>query len=195
MQKRITNLLVLLLCGITLVAQTKFPTDYEPSEAHPYGQLNPEAPPQAADFDPMIGTCICQSVSRNPDGTWQDTLSMLWKFKYIMNGTAVQDEVWRENGLYAGSIRQYHPDSARWVVTYFSNPGVSTSPGVWQGNLEGDEIILYKEQQAPNGMDGASRLTFYDMSDEGFSWKGEWVDASGTIVYPFWQIFCRRQKE
>ena len=130
-----TNLLLVLslLLSLPTFSQGTISTEYEPSAAYPFGRLNPEAPAEVADFAPMIGICNCQSVSRNPDGTWQDTLNMIWKFKYIMNGTAVQDEVWRPNNLYAGSIRQYQPDSARWVVTYFSYPAVATSPGVWQG--------------------------------------------------------------
>lgn len=74
--------------------QEIIPMPYETSEEHPYGQLNPEAPEQVADFQPMIGHWHCKSLSRNPDGSWQDTTMMEWRFKYIMNGTAVQDEVW-----------------------------------------------------------------------------------------------------
>ena len=44
-------------------------------------------------------------------------------------------------------------------------------------------------------MAGDSRLTFYDMSEDGFSWKGEWVDKKQTIVYPFWMIYCKRIRE
>jgi len=78
--------------------------NYEPSVLHPFGLPNPDAPKEITDFAPMIGICDCKSIARNPDGTWKDTLDMTWKFKYIMNGTAVQDEVWRANELYAGSI-------------------------------------------------------------------------------------------
>lgn len=167
---------------------------YEPSEDYPFGRPNPEAPAEIKDFSPIIGRCDCKSVQRNSDGSWQDTLNMTWQFKYIMNGTAVQDEVWRENGMYAGSVRQYQPDSAKWVVTYFSYPAVSTKPGVWIGQKVGDEIVLTMPQKAPNGMDGLSRLTFYDMSHKGFRWKGEWVDTGQTFSYPFWNISCVKRK-
>lgn len=169
--------------------------NYEPSATHPFGKLNPDAPKQVADFAPMIGICDCRSVQRKPDGSWQDTLDMIWKFKYIMNGTAVQDEVWREGNQYAGSIRQYQPDSAKWVVTYFSYPLVSTKPGVWQGAKDGDNIVLKMPQKAPNGSDGSSRLTFYNIAADGFKWKGEWISTDESIVYPFWMIECRKRKE
>ena len=112
----------------------------------------------------MIGKSECKSLQRNQDGSWKDTVDMLWQFKYIMNGTAVQDEVWRGSEWTAGSISQFQPDSAQWVVSYFSYPSVAYRPGVWHGGKDGDKIVLLQAQKAPNGMDGYSRLTFYDIS-------------------------------
>ena len=165
---------------------------YGRSTAYPFGRPNPEAPAELADFAPMIGTCECWSVQRNPDRSWQDTLDMRWNFHYIMNGYGIQDEVWREGGMYAGSIRQFHPDSGKWVVTFFSYPSVSAKPGVWLGEKQGEDIVLHMPQTAPNGMEGSSRLTFYEISREGYRWKGEWVSKDGSIVYPFWMIGCRK---
>ena len=59
---------------------------------------------------------------------------------------------------------------------------------------EEGKIILYREQQAPNGMDGFSRLTFYDLSEKGYRWIGEWVDKTEKIVYPTWKIKCTKIK-
>lgn len=168
-------------------------TQYEPSKKHPHGQPNP-ATPEVLDYTEMIGTCDCQSVSRNSDRSWADTTMMIWKFKYIMNGTAVQDEVWREEGKYAGSIRQFQKDSAKWIVTYYSNPKIPYVPPVWHGMRNDNEIVLYKPQKSPNGMEGSYRITFYDLSDVGFSWKGEWVNLDETIVYPTWMIFCKKRE-
>jgi len=178
------------LCSISLAQQKQF----EPSINYPYGKLNPSAPEGTSDFDPLVGTCDCKSVSRNPDGSWQDSLKMEWQFKYIMNGTAVQDEVWRENDMMAGSIRQFNVDSARWYVSYYTNASIPTSLPAWSGakNTKGD-IVLYKDQQAPNGTDGFSRLTFYDISRSGFKWKGEWISADESIIYPFWTIICLKR--
>ncbi|KAA3621765.1 MAG: hypothetical protein DWQ02_27160 [Bacteroidetes bacterium] len=170
-------------------------TQYEASEKHPYGQPSPEFKESLKDFAPMIGMCECKSVNRNPDGTWQDTVDMLWSFKYILNGTAIQDDTWKANGQYATSMRQFNTDSLKWVVTYFSSSNKAWTPGTWIGDKQGEDIILYMDQQAPNGMEGKSRLTFYDISNEGYKWKGEWIDKAETIVYPFWTIDCRKRQE
>ena len=183
-------ILLLLITTSGLFAQSQ---EFEASDEFPFGKPNKEAEANVTDFEGMIGLSDCKSLMRNQDGTWQDTLQMVWKFKYILNGTAVQDETWHASGFYATSIRQYNKTTKNWVVTYASSNSVSNTVGVWLGNKEEDEIILKQDQKAPNGMDGVSRLTFHNISDEGFDWKGEWVDTTGSIVYPFWKIYCTKR--
>lgn len=188
-------LLTSLFLAIALITQAQ-PAEwqkYEPSDENPYGLRNPNAPEQLDDFAPMIGTCDCKSLSRNPDGSWPDTTAMVWTFKYIMNGNAIQDLTWSDK-LQATSIRQFHPDSLQWVVGYNSFPGVTTTPSTWLGKKEGDDIVLKLPQKAPNGMDGVSRLTFTNIRDDGFEWRGEWTNEAQKIVYPFWLIWCTKRK-
>ena len=177
-----------------LSAQVSHWKQFEPEGKFPYGQKNPSAPEQLDDFRPMIGICDCKSLRRNADGTWADTTEMIWTFRYILNGNAIQDFTWSE-GFYATSIRQFHADSSLWVVGYNSFPGVSTLGLTWLGKKEGPEIVLRQPQKAPNGMDGESRLTFQDISEEGFNWKGEWVNEEMGIVFPFWLIWCQKRTD
>lgn len=187
-----TSLTALALCFTALVfAQYQ----YEPSTEHPYGLPNPEAPQQLLDFAPLIGKCNCESVSRKADQTWADPVDMIWKFKYIMNGMAVQDETLKGDGKHAGSIRQFITDSTKWYVHYYNSGSPSTTLPSWEGNKnEEGSIVLYREQKAPNGMDGYFRLTFSDMSSAGFKWVGEWVNMDETITYPTWKIDCKRSE-
>ena len=187
---RTTNLLALVLLPLFTLAQF----DFEPSAAHPYGLPNPEAPKELLDFAPMIGECDCKSQTRNPDQTWAEPVDMLWRFKYIMNGMGVQDETLKLDGKHSGSIRQFIPDSTRWYVHYYSSGAPSTILPTWEGNKSEDgKIVLYRDQKAPNGMDGSFRLTFYDMSGEGYKWIGEWVNPDETIVFPTWKIDCTKR--
>ena len=166
---------------------------YEPSVENPFGKLNPEAPEQTADFAPLIGTCTCKSVSRIDQNTWADTVMMDWTFKYIMNGMAVQDETLKEDGIHSGSIRQYNADSAKWYVHYYSTSSATPTLSSWEGNKrENGNIVLYRDQPAPNGMPGFYRLTFSNISEMGFNWAGEWVNKAETFTYPTWSILCRR---
>ena len=192
--KHVFQTLLFIVLGVGLQGQTVIERPYEPNEEFPFGRLNPEAPEQVGDFAPVIGHWVCKSLARNGDGSWQDTTLMEWRFKYIMNGTAVQDEVWRDNN-YAGSIRQYQPDSAKWVVSYFSYPSVPYSPGVWHGERNDSTILLFKDQTAPNGMAGWYRINFEHFSENHFDWRGEWVNKDQTFTYPTWKIGCARSEE
>ncbi len=164
---------------------------YEPTEKYPYGQLNPEAPKETADFAPLIGTCRCKSVARLDPNTWADTVMMDWTYKYIMNGMAVQDQTLKEDGSHSGSIRQYNADSARWFVHYYASATPTPVLSAWEGNVnEKGDIVLYKDQTAPNGMKGFYKITFSEITALGFNWTGAWVNKSETIIYPTWRIFC-----
>ena len=160
-----------------------------------YGQVHPEAPVQASDWQPLIGSCQCNSIQRNPDGTWQDTTQLLWEWKYIMEGKAVQDITIKADGNHTSSIRQYNADSSKWYVTFFSTSFIASSPPTWEGGKVDDDIILYKTQTAPNGMEGFYKITFSHISEDGFDWLGEWVNPSESIRYPTWKIFCKKKED
>ena len=169
--------------------------EFTSSKDFPFGQPNPEAPNQITDYAPMIGSCSCTSTKRNQDGSWTDPEAMTWTWKYIMNGMAVQDETLKSDGSHSGSIRQYIADSSRWYVHWYSSKTPSTKFPTWEGNKqENGNIVLYREQAAPNGTEGFFRLTFYDISKTGYKWVGEWVDKSESVVFPTWKIDCVRDE-
>jgi len=187
-----TNHLYILLFFVITGSFAQY--EYEATMEHPFGLPNPDAPEQLLDFAPLIGECDCTSVSRKADQSWAEPIDMIWRFKYIMNGMAVQDETLKADGKHSGSIRQFIADSTRWYVHYYNSATPSASLPVWEGNKsEAASIVLYREQKAPNGMDGSYRLTFHDISDAGFKWAGEWVSTDESFVYPTWTIECKRR--
>jgi len=182
--------LLLFFISFTLFAQY----DYSVSEKLPYGKANPEAPEQIKDYEQLIGECNCKSSTKKQDGTWTEGIDMIWKWKYIMNGMAVQDETLKIDGTHSGSIRQYIADSSKWYVHWFSSKTPSTILPIWEGTKkENGNIVLYRKIKAPNGMDGFYRLTFYDISKSGYKWIGEWVDKTESVVFPTWKIDCVRK--
>lgn len=188
---------VLFLCFAMLVSMASYGQnnyEYASSKAFPFGRPNPEAPKQIKDYTSLIGECNCKSISRKKDGSWNTPVDMIWKWSYIMNGMAVQDETMKADGAHSGSIRQFIADSSKWYVHYYSSKKPSTRLSTWAGNKKDGKIILYREQKAPNGVEGYYRLSFYDISESGYKWIGEWVDKAETIVYPTWKIECERKK-
>ena len=191
--KVIIYIFCILFCSSFIYSQENNFGTFNPSEIFPYGLPNTQTGEQIKDFNEMIGICDCRSVRRKPDQTWQDTLNMVWKFKYILNGNAVQDETWHENGFFATSIRQFQPDSLNWIVSYYGTKFIPPSVRVWKGNRIGNEIVLKMPPKSPGGLDGINRLTYYDISNSGFKWKGEWTDLEEKNVYPFWTIDSKRR--
>lgn len=192
--KNFVILVLLFVFSIVSVKAQSTNYQYEVSEQYPYGAINPEAPPELADFAPLIGECNCKSIARIDQNTWADTIPMTWRWKYIMNGHAVQDETLKADGGHSGSIRQFIADSARWYVHYYSSKKPSVRLSIWEGNKTQDgSIVLYKDQKAPNGAEGYFRLTFSNITTKGYNWVGEWVDKTETIIYPTWRIFCSRE--
>ncbi|MEM9936467.1 MAG: hypothetical protein AAF824_22765 [Bacteroidota bacterium] len=190
-----TFILILMCSPSFLYSQAESSYPYEPSVEHPFGLPNPEAPEQIKDFAPIIGECTCESVARGADQSWQPPVSMIWRFKYIMNGQAVQDESLKEDGTYSGSIRQYNADSAKWYVHYYATNGVPSTLPAWEGGKKEDgNIVLYRDSPSPTGAPGDYRITFFNISQEGFDWIGEWVDKAESIQYPLWKISCKKKE-
>lgn len=186
------TILSLISFGLSLVMFGQY--DYEPSKKFPFGQPNPAGPEELMDWSSLIGECECKSVSRINQTTWADTVTMIWKFKYIMNGLAVQDETLKEDGSHSGSIRQFNSDSSKWYVHYYSSNSAANALPAWEGaKRDNGNIVLYRDSPAPNGTPGFYRLTFSDISDNGFNWAGEWTNKAETFTYPTWKIFCKRK--
>ncbi|NNJ89803.1 MAG: DUF4440 domain-containing protein [Eudoraea sp.] len=187
-----TNYIAILLLCFTQYAMAQYA--FDPSPEHPYGLPNPDAPKELLDFAPLIGECNCASVSRNSDQSWGEPVDMIWRFKYIMNGYGVQDETLKADGKHSGSIRQFVKDSTRWYVHYYSSGAPSTILPAWEGNkAENGDIVLYREQKAPNGLDGFYKITFSEIDASGFKWLGEWASPDESFSYPTWKIDCKKK--
>ena len=172
--------------------------DYQfaPSTQHPFGKINTEAAEQLKDYEKLIGISHCKSSKRNKVQEWDAEIDMIWKFEYILNGLAVQDTTLKSDGTHSGSIRLYDKENQHWQIHYFSSVVNSKAQNLqmWTGGKKGSDLVYYRENKAPNGMDGFYRLTFKDISDDGFNWAGEWVDFKETMSYPTWKISCKKQK-
>lgn len=184
---------IIICCTSVFIGFAQY--SYEPSAENPYGVPNPKAPTEVKEYQPLIGLCDCTSVSRKQDQTWAEPVKMKWKFKYIMNGMAVQDETLKADGRHSGSIRQFNEADESWYVHYYSSSTASPQLNAWKGGMKEGKIVLYNKQKAPNGMDGFFKITFSNISEKGFDWLGAWVNDDESIVYPTWKIQCKKSLE
>lgn len=190
MEKYNFSFILLALISFSINSQEFY--NYEVSKENPYGKYNPNAPKELLDFKDLIGECECESISKNKDGSWAEPVKMIWRWKYIMNGMAIQDETLKADKKHSGSIRQFDTISKKWMVHYYSSSSTPKTLPAWEGNKEDGKIVLYRDQKAPNGNEGYFRLTFYDISNEGYKWIGEWTDKTENFTFPTWKIACKK---
>lgn len=188
MKTNLILVLVILSLNQITIAQviSKVPTENEPSPSHPYGKLNPKAPPETTQFSFMIGEFDCDDKIINPqDGKWVER-KVVWNSTYFLNGSGIQDRFW-SNPTVASGTRIFDKKKGKWIVNYFQ-----TSPsyfaGVWEGKKEGNKMIM----RAPRG-ESESRLTFHNIKKDGFDWIGETVTKDGKAT-PFWIITCKKRR-
>ena len=112
---------------------------------------------------------------------------------------AIQDETLKEDGEHSGSIRQFSADSSKWYVYYYSTSKIS-SVSTYHSIKVDEEIVLYKsisDITTPDNKKLFYGLTFSNISEEGFDWRGEWVEPSNgkdKVYGTTWKINCIKRK-
>lgn len=158
---------------------------YDPNPEYPFGRPNPKAPPELQQFAFMIGEFNTVEEIRQPDGTWKRSYAT-WNGAYFLNGYGIRDYYWNEQeGFATANLRVFDSKKGEWVVTFFTKPGFST--GVWTGKKEEDKMVMWKGDETKG-----SRLTFYNITKDGYEWIGE--SFKEGKVTAFWKESARRRK-
>ncbi len=130
----------------------------------------------------LLGHWDIKDESKDQQGNWQAGAGASWYFYSILNGHAVQDD-WISPPLdqpepstgrqYGTNIRIYNPKQNRWEMAWASVKGQKVDTFVAAETA--DQIIM---TGLFNGQD--SRITFYDIKTNHFSWKLEFKQADGS---------------
>lgn len=142
------------------------------------GRVHPDAPPETAQFGRLAGIWDVEMDVRRPDGSWsEEPLVAEWRFRYVLDGFAVQDDWYAPPpGAPAGdgpsqrgtNLRIYDPEAERWEVAYASNTQKQLS--TFEARAEGEDRIVMTGLHASGH---SSRTTFYDVTAESFAWMME----------------------
>gem|GEM_PF-1724980 len=161
---------------------------YDRSATHPFGRSNPDAAEEARQFNFMVGEFTCLDESKNAEGEWV-TSQTQWNSYYTLNGMAVKDDY--RGAKFAGeSIRAYDADQGKWFVTFFRMPSYFSA--IWSGVKEGDDMVMRQKFTDREGRDGESKLIFYNIKADSFSWRSE--THSGENINTNWKIACERRR-
>lgn len=143
------------------------------------GRRNPDAPKETEQFGRLVGIWDIRMSVRQGDGSWskpEDALRAEWRFRYILDGWAIQDE-WiappsgvpvKEGIRQLGTnIRIYDPKERAWDVAWISNTQQTLS--TLTAKKKRGRLVM--TGQHPNGK--PQRVTFYDVTDTTFDWTLE----------------------
>ena len=162
---------------------------FDASEKNKFGKLNPDAPEQTKQFNFMVGEFNCDD-SMLVNGEWVYSKAT-WNSKYILNGYAVEDTY--RNETYAGmSNRYFNTKKNKWDVYFFGMPGEHF--GLWEGEKVGDKMIMRQKRKGQGNKDFESILTFYDITDSSFKWKGGIKNIEKDTLIINWKISAKRKK-
>ncbi len=199
---RPTMLALLGLCSLLGACRIEVQAVDRGSSVHPAyrdfvpGRINPDAPPETAQFGRLVGIWRATQTSRNADGTWSDQETEAdWIWYYILDGHAIQDD-WISPPLdhdtvttprFRGTnIRIYRSDAGRWEMAWIdqNSRAVATFTAVEQNG----DIQM-------RGTDARGRLarnTFSNVSDSAFDWTKEWTFDEGATWVPVSRIHATR---
>jgi len=129
----------------------------------------------------LLGHWQIEDSSPDVEGIWQPGPGASWHFYPILNGHAVQDD-WISPPLnqpapasgrqYGTNIRIYNPKKSQWEMAWASSKGQQVDTFV--ATETGATIIMTGLFNGQN-----SRITFFAITENTFSWKLEIKQPSG----------------
>lgn len=172
------------ICWMGCASQDAQPPATEATTFDP-GTLNPNAPPETAQFGQLVGIWDITDETIQSDGSWQAGEGAEWIWYYILDGHAIQDD-WiapprygptRDDTLrqHGTNLRIYDPVAQRWDLAWISNTDKKLS--TFTATAQGDSALVMRGIHA-SGND--ARVTFFDITDTRFEWKLEFAQEDGS---------------
>lgn len=146
-------------------------------------ELEPEAY-----FDFWLGTW---------DLTWEDadgtTAHGTNTIERILDGNVIKENFEAHSGAYEGFIGKsysvYQARTEEWKQTWVDNQGGYLD---FTGHVDGDKRIFQRTGTNPQGQAVLQRMTFYDITDDAFTWDWEVSEDAGETWQLRWRIHYRR---
>ncbi|WP_417881866.1 hypothetical protein [Xanthomarina gelatinilytica] len=137
-------------------------------------------PEKINQYGQFVGEWNCEVSNLQQDGTWLASKA-LWRFEYILGGTAIQD-FWTNPSdnkdsnttLLGTNIRTFNPKEGKWQCIWVENKTKAIN-GIWKSHQDNNNnILLYDDTE--NWL-----ITFYNITKNSFDWKWDFKQEDGTM--------------
>jgi hypothetical protein len=135
---------------------------YQPNPDTPIGARNPNAPPETAQYDFVIGDWDVVINFRNPDGT-EVTYNAKWHNSWIVDGYVVMQE-WRGPYASGSEVRRYSSELGYWEgFNVYNNWG---SPKAATARFADDEMVVMIEPVTDERGAFINRETYSNITED-----------------------------
>ena len=145
------------------------------SSARDLGKLNPQAPPQTAQYSFLIGPWDCKTNFMKPDGSGFSEGRARWTGTFILDGWAIQD-YWISYGpdgqeYHGTNLRSFNPQTKKWDNRWLSAGNLQWK--YFESEIVGDTMVMTGGKgKDPNGK-FVDRNTFHEITAKGWKWRKE----------------------
>ncbi len=154
-------------------------------------KLNPDAPSETELLGQLIGTWDAEQTILNSDGTWGEPKNSKWKWYYILDGHAIQDD-WitldslNNESIVGTNIRIFNPDENKWYMAWIdkTNRRLATFTALNENGIV--------KMNGTNAKGRHIKNTFYNFSESEFDWQQEWTFDEGKSWVIVTKIHCAR---
>jgi hypothetical protein len=154
------------------------PILYQPETDSPLGARNPLAPPEAAQFDFLIGDWNAV-VTYTVPGKEPLVFNARWHNTWIVNGYAVMQE-WRGPYATGAEFRYFDPTLHKWTgYNLYSGSAWKETWAEWQE----DKMAVYSKGEGPQG-EFLNRETYYDIHADSISLRSDRSFDDGATWKP-----------
>lgn len=138
-------------------------------------QFLAEPPPEARQFDFLLGEWRADATRFQPDGTPLVRYQALWTATALHGGRMIMDDFQAlgPTGQPVSSfvtLRTYCAATRRWELAGLQalQPAAISQ---WHGTAEGAEMVLQATARTPAGAAVLTRIRFFDIAQDTFAWE------------------------
>ena len=176
--KPINKLFLFNYVFLLLVTLISCNSQNEKSGVYKNQKLNPDAPQETELLGQLEGTWDAEQTVLNRDGTWGDPKLSKWKWYYILDGHAIQDD-WitidslNNEQVVGTNIRIFNSEENKWYMAWIDK----TNRRLASFTAVNDIGSIIMDGTNANGR--RIKNTFFNITENEFDWKQEWTFDEG----------------